>query len=138
MQRADAASPTTPDTLDSPSTKRQKLSDVSLPDTASHEIQTAQTESGVEEVKRVEALESQTGNGGETKWVLRFSDEARGTDHGTGRVLNASYPELDTGMSAQGSGEEPWKPKSVGRRSFGKFNRALEVCRPYFSHLLRK
>ena len=132
MQRADAASPTTPDTPDSPSAKRQKLSDASVPSTTSLETQTVQAAIGAEEAKRVEALESQTGDGGETKWVLRFSDEATGTDHGTWRVHNASYAEIDTGVNAQGHGEEPWRPNLVGRRSFGKFNRALEVCRPYF------
>ena len=137
MQRADAASPTTPDSVDLPSAKRQKLGDVSLPNTASNETQTVQIITAAEEAKRVEALESQTGDGGETKWVLRFNDEVTGTDHGTWRVLNASYAELDTGMSAQGPGEEPWRPKLVGRRSFGKFNRAIEVCRLYVSYVLR-
>ena len=132
MQRADAASPTTPDTPDSPSAKRQKLSNVSSSNTASNETQAVQAATGAEEVKNVEALESQTRDGVETKWILNFDEEVTGTDHRTWRVINASHAELDTGMSSQGYGEEPWRPKSVGRRSFGKFNRALEVCSSYF------
>lgn len=50
------------------------------------------------------------------------------------RTVKVGYEDIDTGMNMglwrQGGGEgeeEPWRPVMVGRRSFGKFNRALEV-----------
>ena len=127
MQRAAASSPTTPDTPSLPSAKRQKLSDTSSPATPTSELQIMRAATAAEEARRAEALERQAADAGETKWVLSFRDEAVGTENGVLQVLKTGYADLDTGGNGQNQEEEPWGPKVVGRRSFGKFNRALEV-----------
>lgn len=89
-----------------------------------------------EEAKREEALERQAAEAGETKWFLSFRPEERdggsrhGHTNGDGRlrVMSASYSGLDRdSVSAEWDEGVVRPPAVVGRRSFGRFNRALEV-----------
>lgn len=71
-----------------------------------------------EEQKRQKALERLAEEAGETKWVL--STVNGGAEAGkTGlRVAKAGYSDID---------QDAWTPAGLGRRSFGKFNKELEV-----------
>ena len=142
MQRAAASAPTTPLT-GPPSAKRQKLNDA----TALAERQVLDAALAAEEAKRVEAQGKGGEERGETKWVLSYREEERKSDAGgagagtgTGmrkgglRVERMGYSEIDaeTGGgdgdgNGDGEGARRWRPVVVGRRSFGRFNKALEV-----------
>ena len=122
MQRAAASnpSPTTPSNPDPPSAKRQKLQDP-FPVTPSLDAQAIQAALAAEESKRTEALDRQAAGLGETKWVLSYH-EKRHRNNGMGvHVTSVGYAGI------YGEVEEPWRGQVVGRRSFGRFNRALEV-----------
>ena len=121
MQRAAAssASPTTPAL---PSAKRQKRND-SSPVTPSSDVQAIQAALAAEEAKRAQALEKQQAEAGETKWVLSVQMEEQAPDEVL-RVEMMGYEGIDAAAGQEG---EPWRGAMVGRRSFGKFNRALEV-----------
>ncbi|MCJ1394487.1 hypothetical protein MMC18_007365 [Xylographa bjoerkii] len=121
MQRA-AASSASPTAPDFPSSKRRKRND-SSPATASSDVQAIQAALAAEEAKRAEALERQQAEAGETKWVLSFQKEVRTGGQGLLRVDKMGYEGID---ALQGQEDEPWRPAMVGRRSFGKFNKALE------------
>ncbi|KAL9099134.1 MAG: hypothetical protein Q9187_009543 [Circinaria calcarea] len=123
--------------------KRQKLSEPSMPSTPNPDALAIQAALAAEEAKRTEALERQAVQGDETKWVLSLSASEGGKvlEGGGGggeiRTVTMGYEDIDTGMSTgawrQGGeegGEEPWRPVMIGRRSFGKFNRALERSSP--------
>ncbi len=71
-----------------------------------------------EEDKREKAIERLAEDAGETNWVLStvIGDEGNHTE-GL-RVARAGYSDID---------QEAWTPLMVGRRSFGKFNREIEV-----------
>lgn len=131
MQRAAASSPiSSPQTPDQPSAKRQKFSNAPSPATPSADLQAIQAALAAEEAKRSEAIERQAAEAGETKWVLSFRDEGGAiTGHaaGTMRVVTNGYTDIDRAAETDMHDEEPWRPLVVGRRSFGKFNRALEV-----------
>ncbi|MCJ1401807.1 hypothetical protein MMC11_005024 [Xylographa trunciseda] len=119
MQRAAASngSPTTPDL---PSAKRQKRNDSS----PASDVQAIQAALAVEEAKRVQALERQQAEAGETKWVFSFQKEGGAGREEVLKVQSLGYEGID---ALQGQEEEqPWRPAMVGRRSFGKFNKALE------------
>ena len=133
MQRAAAsnASPTTPD---HPSAKRQKRND-SSPATPSSDVLAIQAALAVEEAKRAEALERQQAEAGETKWVLSFRKEERTGAEGALRVDKVGYEGL---YVLQGHEDAPWRPAMVGRRSFGRFNKALEVSRLEISMLVNR
>lgn len=131
MQRAAASSPiSSPQALDQPSAKRQKYSNAPSPATPSADLQAIQAALAAEEAKRSEAIERQAAEAGETKWVLSFRNEGEAVNgHAAGnlRVVMNGYAELDRATEIEKYDEEPWRPLVVGRRSFGKFNRALEV-----------
>ena len=133
MQRAAAAaSPTTTTTVstaalgNAPPSKRQKI-------TPPSELDAIRAALDAEEAKRSEARDRQAaaiGGAGETKWVLSLVD--RGGEGGVGesglRVLSTGHSEIDDG---DGYIRERWLPSSgLGRRSFGRFNRELEVRSP--------
>lgn len=87
----------------------------------------------MEEAKRQAALDRQGAEAGDTRWVLSFEDQkgSIAAPRLAIRVVQAGYAHLDVpqinGRSIEEeSGEE--KPAMVGRRSFGKFNKVLEVC----------
>lgn len=63
--------------------------------------------------------------------MLSVRDEERDVDGGGGlKGRGVGYVEIDNGRGggAEEEGEQPWRGAMVGRRSFGRFNRALEVC----------
>ena len=131
MQRAAASSPiSSPHTSDHPSAKRQKLSNVPSPATPSADLQAIQAALAAEEAKRSEAIDRQASEAGETKWVLSVRNEGgavNGNATGNLRVVTKGYVDIDRATEMEMHGEEPWRPLMVGRRSFGRFNRALEV-----------
>ena len=131
MQRAAASSPIpSPQSSDQPSAKRQKFSNAPSLATPSVDLQAIQAALTAEEAKRSEAIERQAAEAGETKWVLSFRDgEGAVNGHAAGnlRVATNGYADIDRAADIDKHDDEPWRPLMVGRRSFGKFNRALEV-----------
>ena len=131
MQRAAASSPnSSPQTPDQPSAKRQKFSNAPSPATPSTDLQAIQVALAAEEAKRSEAIERQAAEAGETKWVLSFRDDegaVNGVGGGALRVVTNGYSDIDRNPGEHNHNDEPWRPLMVGRRSFGKFNRVLEV-----------
>ncbi len=124
MQRAAASTPPStpqsqPRTPDTPPAKRQKLSfapaSTATPPSDLQLIQAALTE---EEEKREKDIERLAEEAGETKWVLSTANGEEGNGVGALRVTKAGYSDID---------QETWKPATVGRRSFGNFNRKSEV-----------
>ena len=71
-----------------------------------------------EEQKRQKALERLAEEAGETNWVLSTMGNVAEVATAGLRVAKAGYSDID---------QDAWKPASVGRRSFGKFNKELEV-----------
>jgi len=141
MQRATATSPSSnspPAPLNEPSSKRQKTSHNNTPTKASvdaladnHAIRAALEE---EENKRQAALDRQAAELGDTRWVLSFEGQNGATPPKSLRVVQAGFANLDIPSplhtQLDKDDELPFgdKPVVVGRRSFGKFNRDLEVC----------
>lgn len=139
MQRAAASTPTTSSpTPDEPSPKRQKtnsdspirpkLSVDSLADRSA--IQAALD---AEEAKRQAALDKQAVEAGDTRWVLSFEDQeklARVANGGL-RIIQTGFASLDvpTPQQIKPMDDDDFgdRPAIVGRRSFAKFNKALEV-----------
>ena len=124
MQRAAASTPpSTPQSQsqipETPPSKRQKTSN-NAPSTATppSDLQLIRSALDDEEQKRQKALERLAEEAGETRWVL--STVNGGAEAGkTGlRVAKAGYSDID---------QDAWTPAGVGRRSFGKFNKELEV-----------
>ncbi|KAI9695414.1 MAG: hypothetical protein M1836_006466 [Candelina mexicana] len=137
MQRAAAAStPTTSTSTPStePSPKRQKLSTSNTASSPSSDLQAIRAAVAAEEAVRSAAIERQAAEAGETRWVLSFLDgESNGVGHGRLKIVNDGYAGIDSGRGVEdayiedGVEEERWREeKVVGRRSFGRFNRALE------------
>lgn len=136
MQRAAASTPSaSPRTPEQPSPKRQKLYNDSSPATPSADLQAIQAALAAEDAKRSEALERQAAEAGESKWVLSFQPDiadvvngASGNGYSSLRVINAPFSGIDHLLGSTKQGEGAFKSNAVvGRRSFGKFNRALEV-----------
>ena len=124
MQRAAASiPPSTPQSQSQPAStppsKRQKLlsgnPSVSTTPSESELIQSALDEDAA---KREEAIERLAEEAGETKWV--FSTVSGGREGGVKglRVATAGYSDID---------QDALRPAMQGRKSFGKFNRELEV-----------
>jgi hypothetical protein len=137
MQRAATATPLPTLSLSAsgsqtpslPPAKRQRLSDGSASAVAlSAEAQAVNAALADEEAKRQEALRKQFREGGETKWAFRV--EKRKVNTAGGSVETIGYAGLESACKYEG--DEPWRTTDTGRRSFGKFNRALEVgqCEP--------
>ena len=88
-----------------------------------------------EEAIRSAAIERQAAEAGETRWVLSFQDgKSNEVGNGRARIVQDGFGGIGTG-GGLGSGEledgveeEGWREAVVGRRSFGRYNRALEVC----------
>lgn len=60
--------------------------------------------------------------------MLSVREEESGVNGGGLKVTGVGYVEIDKGEGGAEKGEEqPWRGPMVGRRSFGRFNRALEV-----------
>lgn len=142
MQRAAASAPSTTTIVpaassNGPLSKHQKTastsSSLSMP---LSELDAIRDALEAEEVKRAEAAERQGAGAGETKWVLSWVDGKEGEDRPVQevaglRVLRAGYSDIDDeNVYAQ----EHWVPSVLGRRSFGRFNRELEVS--FFTHMV--
>lgn len=124
MQRAAAStSPTTPQPqsrgTETPASKRQKASHIPIttatPKSDQELIQAALSQ---EEERREKAVEKMAAEAGETKWVLSTVNGGAGDGVQGLRVEKAGFADLD---------QNTWTPATVGRRSFGKFNREIEV-----------
>lgn len=93
-----------------------------------------------EEAKRQAALEKQGTEAGDTRWVLSFEDQkaAAASQPLALRVVSAGYASIDvtvprTFETIDGEESSEDKPVIVGRRSFGRFNKKLEVSALRFS-----
>jgi hypothetical protein len=138
MQRAAASPVSSPATLAEPSPKRRRTGDHSpVPfDVAAladqHAVQLALAD---EESKRQAALDRQAADAGDTRWVLKFKSDQDTTGSSsvpTLHVVQAGFATIDRGVPAASSLTNSYeegadRPAVVGRRSFGKFNRVIEV-----------
>ena len=137
MQRAAASSsPATPTTPDEPSPKRRRTDSNSSTPTRINVDSLAdrtavQAALASEEAKRQAALEKQAAEAGDTRWVLSFEDQKHVADSSplTLRIIQAGFANIDSSSSEIRIAEDDLedKPVMVGRRSFGKFNKTLEV-----------
>jgi hypothetical protein len=136
LQRA-AASPasSSPTTPDEPPNKRRKKDTDATPSKFNVDAladQRAIHKALADEVaKQQAALERQAAEAGDTRWVLSFEDQKQvaASSALALRVVQTGYANLDSLPPLQvRSMEEPEdKPIVVGRRSYGKFNKILEV-----------
>ena len=104
---------------DAPPPKRQKVSGVpSSTATSLSDLPLIQVALAEAEEKRGKAIGRLAEEAGESDWILSTVNGDGG--HGVEgiRVAKAGYSDID---------QEAWRPALVGRRSFGKFNRELEV-----------
>lgn len=112
MRRAAASSTAS----DPPSAKRQKIANPSTPTLRSSDVQATEAAVAAEEWKRASAIDRANAEKGETKWVLSFKDEGTGAR------------DSEHKKSAVSEDDKPWGTGDLGRRSWGRFNRAVEVC----------
>lgn len=138
MQASSPSSPSTP-VSEEPAPKRQKKNSdsASRPGFNIEELankRAVERAISEEEAKRQAALEKQGAEAGDTRWVLSFEDQkaVAASQPLALRVVSASYSSIDvaaprqvTTMDGDDSSED--KPVMVGRRSFGRFNKKLEV-----------
>jgi hypothetical protein len=138
MQRAAASSPTvpTPSTPEEPSPKRRKKeSDAGSPP-AKFDVHALSNQSAIqaaiaaEEAKNQAALERAAIESGDSRWVLSFEDQRALSPSLALRIVETGYANLDatSNFRAVEQNIEDDTPM-VGRRSFGKFDKKLEVCR---------
>jgi hypothetical protein len=136
MQRSAASPASLPSTPPDPPSKRQRLSNgshISTPSsTPRSDAQAVEEALAAEELRRTEALEREAADRGETKWYLSFEEPQPSIQESPLRIVSAGFSMLDaTRPAADRSSEEDVDvdvPTAKGRRSFGKFNRSLEVC----------
>jgi hypothetical protein len=143
MQRA-ATAPSSSSTIpDQPSSKRHKTGSSTPTEFTAESLadrRAVQAALAEEEAKRQSALDRQAVEAGDTRWVLRFEDEKR-PSYSSGTMLRV----VQTGFSAidglpGGVASIPTEDQNidrasiVGRRSFGRFNRAIEVQRYHPKH----
>lgn len=137
MQRAAASSPSPSNPQDTtpPSSKRQKTnhSTLSTPATLISDQAAIQAALEAEEAQRQAAITRVAAERGETKWVLSFVDAQKGGGGSQGmKVVKAGFGEIDGGGDKVGEkGRGPRKHMVPGRRSFGNFNKELEVGYKY-------
>ena len=123
MQRAAASSPSVPQSQarssDTPPSKRQKVSAApSSAATSPSDLQLIQIALAEDGEKRGKAIERLAEEAGETNWTLSTMNGEGEHGRGVLRVTKAGYDDID---------QEAWRTATVGRRSFGRFNRELEV-----------
>jgi hypothetical protein len=126
MQRASASTPATPTTPDGarPS-KRLKTEAAITPDARAF-----QEAAAAEEAKKNAFIERAAAEAGETKWVLSVTDDKKPSATPVLRIVEAGYGAIDSGAPIPESDDEEEEEQSAGmagRRSFGKFNKAVEV-----------
>lgn len=133
MSRGPNSSPSTPP---EPSSKRQRMSNGSYASTPSStprsDAQRIEEAKAAEEQKRTEAVEREGVQRGETKWYLSFKEPPRTTPQTPLRIVSAGFSTLDASDAAKNKSSDEDEnvdevPQETGRRSFGKFNRAIEV-----------
>lgn len=140
MQRAAASSKpsspiSSPAAAEQPSPKRRKTGDASpvtfdvnsLADNRA--IQAALAD---EEAKRQAALDKQAAEAGDTRWILNFATDGTGSSPNTVattalRVVSTSFATIDKVSLTPDLENSTDRPAIGGRRSFGKFNRVIEV-----------
>jgi hypothetical protein len=126
MQRASASTPTIPTTPDgSRPSKRIKTEAAITPDARAF-----QEAAAAEEAKKNAFIERAAAEAGETKWVLSLSDNKQTTAAPALRIVEAGYGAIDSGAPIPESDDDEEEEQSAGmagRRSFGKFNKAVEV-----------
>ncbi len=139
MQRAAASSPiSTPSTPDQPSPKRQKIggsSQANFHIDSLADQRAVQAALAVEETKRQLALERQAADAGDTRWVLTFKSDlnTHQTQLKTATcVVETGFAAIDQTLPVQitstsSADVNSDHPLIVGRRSFGRFNRTIEV-----------
>lgn len=125
MQRAAASSNAPSPDSKTPPSKRQKITTPSSTPAPLSDLEAVKGALKAEENRKLEALERLAADAGETKWVLSYVNGGEGDGKGVRglQVLTTGYSEIDHRDGSTGYGQE-------GRRSFGKFNRELEV-RPF-------
>ena len=137
MQRAAASSPSpsTPQDTTPPSSKRQKTnhSTLSSPATPISDQAAIQAALEAEEAQRDAVITRVAAERGETKWVLSFVDAQKGGGGSQGmKIVKAGYGDIDgEGNEVGERGGGPLKHMVSGRRSFGNFNKELEVGYKY-------
>lgn len=137
MQRAAAASPLS--TPDQPSPKRHKsthTSESSFNVDALADQEAVRAALAAEEAKRQAALEKQAADAGDTRWILNFKEDLKSFSTQTKksfRIVEAGFASIDHSLAGRHSAKydedsDLEAPVMIGRRSYGKFNRAIEVC----------
>lgn len=143
MQRASASTPSSP-TSDEPSPKRQKKNvdsplrtsagvDVNADGNTPADKRTLQAALDAEEAKRQLMLDKIADEAGDTRWVLSFEDQEKSAQAFNGglRIIQTGYTNLDAPMPQQiklmDEADFEDRYAMVGRRSFAKFNKVLEV-----------
>jgi hypothetical protein len=137
MQRAAAASPLS--TPDQPSPKHHKsthTSESSFNVDALADQEAVRAALAADEAKRQAALEKQAADAGDTRWVLNFKEDLKSfstQSKNSFRIVEAGFASIDHSLtgrhSAKGDENSDLEaPVMIGRRSYGKFNRAIEVC----------
>jgi hypothetical protein len=140
MQRAAASSPTPLSSAsDEPSPKRQKHNSDS-PGRSTLNVDVLADQRAVqaalvaEEAKRQAALDRQAAEAGDTRWVLNFEgpENSGAGQNGALRIVPAGYANLDDSLPKvfKPIDEDGVEPAMVGRRSFARFNKELEVIKP--------
>jgi len=107
------------------------MSDVTMQrDTDAEAVQAALA---AEELKRTQALERHAVEAGDTKWTLNLADSSMSVASTPLKIVRAGYIAIDSSAAQDQVSvdtediSEEVRPRLLGRRSFGKFNRVLEV-----------
>ncbi|CAL3968836.1 unnamed protein product [Diplocarpon coronariae] len=135
MQRAAHSSlSAAPSTPEEPAQKRRRTDSASTPGKVDVDIladrKAVEAALASEEAKRQAALEKQAIEAGDTRWVLSFEDQCHSAPSPilALRVVQTGFANLDASPSQarflDDSSEDV--PTTIGRRSFGRFNRTLE------------
>ena len=126
MQRAAASSPassTLSEPLTPPSKRRRLSKNDHSPTQRSNHTEAVQAALDAEDDKISAAIDRMAADAGDTKWILSYRDGDDADQRGTNpervlRVLTMGYSDIDRANETT---------ERQGRRSFGKFNKELEV-----------
>ena len=132
MKRAEASKPSSPRTPAEPAAKKQRLSNGSVKSNpALTPRSVAERAADEEETKREEGFAREAAARGDSKWYLSFQQPQSPAVSSPLRVVSAGYGALDQSETTRDRSsedeEERERPQMAGRRSFGKFNKAVEV-----------
>ncbi|MCJ1357563.1 MAG: hypothetical protein MMC33_007559 [Icmadophila ericetorum] len=126
MQRAAASSPITTSTPDRHSSRGQNSPGYSSQGTPIADILAIRSVVAAEEAKRQVAIDRAAAEAGETKWILSVQEAPTHGEKKELHVVSAGFEDIDNADGTLDSSIENLRPTVIGRRSFGKFNRALE------------